>query len=89
MTAQNMVQTLFGTDNNTKGKKLETTIHHAKQQQLSVRVPMIESLNEEMEMVNLILTLSPWGEFPQHKIRKQDCCHPALMKGGFQQTFIL
>ena len=47
--AQNMVQTLLGTDN-TKGKKVETTIHHAKQPQLSVRVSMIESLNEEMEI---------------------------------------
>ena len=26
--AQNMVQTLLGTDNRTKGKKAETTIHH-------------------------------------------------------------
>ena len=46
--AQNMVQTLLGTDNNTKGKKVETTIHHAKQPQLSVS--MIESLNEEIEI---------------------------------------
>ena len=44
--AQNMVQTLLGTDNSTKGKKAETTIHHTKQPQLSVRVSMIESLNE-------------------------------------------
>jgi hypothetical protein len=29
-------QTLLGTDNSTKGKKIETTIHHAKQPQLSV-----------------------------------------------------
>ena len=42
--AQNMVPTLFGTDNSTKGKKVETTIHHTKQPQLSVRVSMIESL---------------------------------------------
>ena len=48
--AQNMVHTLLGTDNSTKGKKVETTIHHAKQPQLSVRVSMIESLNEEMEI---------------------------------------
>ena len=46
--AQNMVQTLLGTDNSTKGKKIETTIHHVKQPQQSVRVSMIESLNEEM-----------------------------------------
>ena len=48
--AQNRVQTLLGTDNSTKGKKVETTIHQAKQPQLSVRVSMIESLNEEMEI---------------------------------------
>jgi hypothetical protein len=47
--AQNMVQTLLGTDNSTKGKKVETTIHHAKQP-LSVRVSMIESLNEEIDI---------------------------------------
>jgi hypothetical protein len=46
--AQNMVQTLLGTDNSTKGKKLETTIHHTKQPQLSVRVSKIESLNEDI-----------------------------------------
>ena len=43
------LQTLLGTDNCTKGKKVETTIHHAKEPQLSVRVSMIESLNEEIE----------------------------------------
>ena len=43
-----MVQTLVGTDNSTKGKK--ATIHHTKQPQLSVRVSMIESLNEEIEI---------------------------------------
>ena len=43
-------QTLFGTDDSTKGKKVETAIHHAKQPQLPARVSMIESLNEEMEM---------------------------------------
>ena len=48
--AQNRVQTLLGTDNSTKGKKVETTTHHTKQPQLSVRVSMIESLNEEMEI---------------------------------------
>jgi hypothetical protein len=31
----NMVQTLLGTDNSTKDKKVETTIHHAKHPQLS------------------------------------------------------
>ena len=46
---QNRVQTLLGTYNSTKGKKVETTIHHTKQPQLSVRVSMIESLNEEIE----------------------------------------
>ena len=46
---QNMVQTLLGTDNSTKGKKVETT-PHAKQPQLSVRVSMIESLNEDIEI---------------------------------------
>jgi hypothetical protein len=50
LTAQNRVQTLLGTDNSTKGKKVDTTIHHAKQPQLSVRVSMIESLNEEIEI---------------------------------------
>ena len=48
--AQNMVQTLLGTDNSTKGKKEETTMHHAKQPQLRVRVSMIESLNEKFEI---------------------------------------
>ena len=43
--AQNMVQTLLGTDNTTMGKKVETN-----QPQLSVRVSMIESLNVEMEI---------------------------------------
>jgi hypothetical protein len=43
--AQHMVQTLLGTDNSTKVKKVETTIHHAKQPQLSGRVSMFESLN--------------------------------------------
>ena len=48
--AQNMVQTLLGTDKSTKGKKVETAIYHTKQPQLSVRVSMIESLNEEIEI---------------------------------------
>ena len=48
--AQNTVQTLLGIDNSTKGIKVETTIHHAQQPQLSVRVSMIESLNEEIEI---------------------------------------
>ena len=48
--AQNMVQTLLSTVNSTKVKKVETTIHHTKQPQLSVRVSMIESLNEEFEI---------------------------------------
>ena len=48
--AQNMVQTLLGTDNSTKGEKVERTKHHTKQPQLSVRVSMIESLNEEIEI---------------------------------------
>jgi hypothetical protein len=46
--AQNMVQTLLGTDNSTNGKKVQTIIHYTKQPQLSVRVSMIESLNEEV-----------------------------------------
>ena len=50
VSAQNMVKTLLGTDNGTKGKKVETTIHHTKQPQLSVRVSMIESLNEDIEI---------------------------------------
>ena len=41
--AQNRVQTLLAKDNNINGKKIETTIHHTKQPQLSVRV----SMNEE------------------------------------------
>ena len=49
--AQNMIQTLLGTVNSTrKGKKVEGTIHHTKQPHLSVRVSMIESLNEEIEI---------------------------------------
>ena len=47
---QNIVQTLLGTDNSIKGKKVETTKHQAKQPQLSVRASMIESLNEEIEI---------------------------------------
>ena len=45
-----LVQTLLGTDNTTKGKKVEMTIHHTKQPQLSVRLSTIESLNEEIEI---------------------------------------
>jgi hypothetical protein len=56
--AQNMVQRLLGTDNNTKGKKVKTTIHQAKQPQLSVRVSMIESLNEEIKLSNLSVCCS-------------------------------
>ena len=41
---------IIGHYNSTKGKKVETIIHHAKQSQLSVRLSMIESLNEEMEI---------------------------------------
>ena len=33
-----------------KDMKVETTIHHTKQAHLSVREPMIESLNEEIEI---------------------------------------
>ena len=33
---------IIGTDNSTKGKKAEKTIHHTKQPQLSVRVSKIE-----------------------------------------------
>ena len=39
-----------------RGKKVETTIPHTKQPQLSVRVSMNESLNEETEM-----KLSSWS----------------------------
>jgi hypothetical protein len=46
----NMVQTLLGTDNSTKGKKVEATIHHAKHPQVSVTVSMIESLSVEREI---------------------------------------
>ena len=53
--AQNRVQTLLGTDNSTKGKKVETTIHHLKQPPLSVRVSMTESLNEEI-VTQLVMT---------------------------------
>ena len=38
-----MMQTLLVKVNSTKVKKVETTIHHTKQPQLSVRVFMIES----------------------------------------------
>ena len=48
--AQNMVQTLLGTDNSTKGKKVETTILHAMHPQLSVRVALIESFNEVIDI---------------------------------------
>ena len=42
--SQNRVQTLLGTDNSTKGKKVVTTIQHAKQPQQSVGVSMFEHL---------------------------------------------
>ena len=48
--SQNIVHKFLDTDNSTNGRKVETTMHHAKQPQLSVRVSMIESLNEEMEI---------------------------------------
>ena len=57
-----MVQTLFGTDSSTTGKKVETAIHHAKQPQLSVRVSMIESLNldwDETFQFECLLQLVP------------------------------
>ena len=56
--AQNMVQTLLGPDNSTKGKKVETTIYHVKQPQLSVRVSIIEYLNEEIEIELSSLSVS-------------------------------
>ena len=59
---QNKVHTLLGTDNSTKGKKVETTIHHTKQPQLSVRVSMIESLNEEIE-IKLSSSSVCWSSF--------------------------
>ena len=55
--AQNRAQTLLGTDISTKGKKVDTTIHHAKQPQLSVRASMIESLNEETEIKRFSLSV--------------------------------
>ena len=42
--------TNIGIVNSTKVKKVETTLYHAKQPQLSVRVSMIESLNEDIEL---------------------------------------
>ena len=48
--AQNMVQILLGTVNSTKVKKVEIAIHHTKDPQLSVRVSIIESLKEEIEI---------------------------------------
>jgi hypothetical protein len=52
---QYMVATQHGSSttwlqHKTKGKKVEASIHHTKQPQLSVRVSMIESLNEEIEI---------------------------------------
>ena len=38
---QNRVKILLGTDNSINVKKVETTIRHAKQPQLSVRVSMV------------------------------------------------
>jgi translation initiation factor IF-3 len=56
--AQNLVQTLLGTDNSTQRKKEETTINHLKQLQLSVSVH-----NEEMEIklssLSIFLQLVP------------------------------
>jgi hypothetical protein len=40
-----------------KGKKMETTIHQAKQPQVSVRVSMIETLNEEIKLSSLSVFL--------------------------------
>ena len=57
--AQHMVQTILGTDNSTKDKKVETTRHHKKQPQLSVRVSMIEYLNEEMEITFISIPALP------------------------------
>ena len=48
--AQNMVQTLLGTVNSTKVKKVETTIHQTKQPQLSLGVSMTDYLNEEIDI---------------------------------------
>ena len=53
-----MVPTLLGTDNSTKYQKVETTIHHAKQPQLSVRVSMIESLSLYIFVNNKWCTIS-------------------------------
>ena len=56
-----MVQTLLGTDNSTTGNKVETTIHHTKQPQLSVRESVIESLNKEIKikLSSCLLQLHP------------------------------
>ena len=75
--AQNMVQTLLGTDNSTKGKKVETTIHHAKQLQLSVRMSMVESLNEEIEITvqfECLLQLVPVTSCSELKRRATQGC---------------
>jgi hypothetical protein len=53
--ARNSVQTLLGTDSSTRGKKLETTIHHAKQPQLSVVLKMVlTSQNTRIQFVKYV-----------------------------------
>ena len=72
-----MAQTLLGTDSSTKGKKIET-IHPAKQPQLSVRVSMIESLNEEIEIklssLNDLFQLVPVASCSELKRRVTQGC---------------
>ena len=65
--AQNMEQTLLDTDNSTKGKKLETTIHNVKPSHMTIRVAMIEALNEETEM-----KLSSFCVFLQQTEKRSD-----------------
>ena len=76
--AQNMEQTLLGTENSTIGKKVETTIHDAKQPQLSVRVSMIDSLNEEIEInlssFSVLLQLVPVARCSELKRRATQGC---------------
>jgi hypothetical protein len=75
---QNKVHTFLGTDNSTKGTKVETTIHHTKQPQLSVSVSMIETLNEEIEIklssLSVFLQLVPVASCSELKRRATQRC---------------
>ena len=74
---QNTLQALLGTDN-TKVKNVETTIDHTKQPQLSVRVSMTESLNEEIEIKTVqfecLLQLVPVASCSELKRRATQGC---------------